>query len=57
MTKFNQNIAPEGKRWVVVVDGNYYSDYDDKRLAMRDVEYLKEDGYEDAHYELRGSEW
>lgn len=57
MTKFNQNIAPEGKRWVVVVDGNYYSDYDDRRLAMRDVEYLKEDGYEDAHYELRGSEW
>jgi len=53
----NQNIAPEGKRWVVIVDGNYHADYDDKRLAMRDVEYLKEDGYESARYELRSSEW
>ncbi len=40
----NQNIAPEGKRWVVFANGNYYADYDDKRLALRDKEYLTNDG-------------
>jgi hypothetical protein len=52
----NQNIAPEGKRWVVIVEGNYHADYDDKRLAMRDKEYLNEEGYL-VEIKLMDKEW
>lgn len=56
MKDATQFYAPDGKRWVVVADGSCYADYDDKRLAMRDVEHLKEDGRQ-AEIELHGSEW
>lgn len=52
----NSNIAPEGKRFVVIVDGNYHADYDDKRLAMRDASELKAEGYS-VEVKLMGMEW
>lgn len=52
----NQNTAPEGKRWVVMVDSQYYADYEDKRLAMRDEEFLTEEGHS-VEIVLRGMEW